>query len=278
MYAKRSVAHNTVLVRDGVSRSLNGHSFADGGQVPVTAPDNVSGIKQTATTEAYDFGGDDANQPDYSYLKSDLTGAYSSSSVNDYNRSFMFLNMYDEQTPAALVVFDRLETKNASHKTAWLLHGLNAPTINGSRSVFALNNNGYTGKMTNDTLLPANPAITTVEDGYVTSGGTKYNSGYNTATSGVNESDGYRIEVSPSSQRTLTYYLNVVQLSDSDKEAVKPTLIENDTFAGAVVNDRVVLFSKSGELLGTDTYSFNFAAKEGYLCKIAVADVAEGTW
>ena len=87
MYAKRSVAHNTVLVRDGVSRSLNGHSIADGCQVPVTAPDNVSGIKQTATTEAYDFGGDDANQPDYSYLKSDLTGAYSSSSSGWRGRS-----------------------------------------------------------------------------------------------------------------------------------------------------------------------------------------------
>ena len=280
MYAKRSVAHNTVLVRDNVSRSLNGHSIADGGQVPVTAPDNASGITATTVTEAYDFGGDDVNQPDYSYLKADLTGAYSSSSVSDYNRSFMFLNMYDEESPAALVVFDRLSTQNTSHKTAWLLHGLNAPTVSGSRSVFSLSENGYTGKMTNDTLLPASSAITTVEDGYVTSGGTKYSSGYS-STDGVNESDGYRIEVSPSSQSTLTYYLNVIQLSDSGAEVATPTLIENDTFVGALIKDRVVLFSKSGDLIGGNTsteYTFNFADTSGYLCKIAVADVTEGTW
>lgn len=279
MYAKRSVAHNTVLVRDNVSRSLNGHSIADGGQVPVTAPTNASGITSVAKTEAYDFGGDDVNQPDYSYLKADLTKAYNSSAVSDYNRSFMFLNMYDEESPAALVVFDRLNTKNASHKTAWLLHGLNAPQISGSRATFSLNENGYTGKMTNDTLLPANPSITTVEDGYVTAGGTKYSSGY--SGEGVNESDGYRIEVAPKSQSTLTYYLNVVQLSDAGAQVVTPTLIENDTFAGAVIKDRVVLFSKSGDLIGGNTsteYSFNFADSNGYLCKIAVADVTEGTW
>jgi len=281
MYAKRSVAHNTVLVRDGVSRSLNGHSVADGGQVPVSSPTDIEDSETVATTEAYDFGGDDVNQPDYSYLKADLTGAYSSDSVNDYNRSFMFLNMYDEESPAALVVFDRLQTKNAGHNTAWLLHGLNAPTINGNRSTFVLNANGYTGKMTNDTLLPASSTITTVEDGYVAAGGTKYSSGYNTSSSGVNESDGYRIEVSPVSQSTLTYYLNVIQLSDGDADVISPSLIENNTFAGALVKDRVVLFSKSGDLIGADTstsYFFNFAENNGYLCKIAVADVKEGTW
>ena len=281
MYAKRSVAHNTVLVRDGVSRSLNGHSVADGGQVPVTAPDNISDAKAVAVTEAYDFGGDDVNQPDYSYLKADLTGAYSSDSVSDYNRSFMFLNMYEEETPAALVVFDRLSTKNVGHKTAWLLHGLNTPTINGSRSTFALNANGYTGKMTNDTLLPVNPTITAVEDGYVTAGGTKYNSGYNTSSGGVNESDGYRIEVSPASQSTMTYYLNVIQLSEGDADVISPSLIENDTFVGALVKDRVVLFSKSGDLIGSDNnteYAFDFTENNGYLCKIAVADAKEGTW
>ena len=179
------------------------------------------------------------------------------------------------------MVFDRLETKNAGHSTAWLLHGLNTPSVNGNRSVFSLNENGYTGKMTNDTLLPASSEITTVEDGYVTAGGTKYSSGYDTSTSGVCESEGYRIEVSPSNQSTLTYYLNVIQLSDGGVEAVSPALIENDTFAGALVKDRVVLFSKSGELIGAQEnadYSFDFAENEGYVCEIVVADVTEGTW
>jgi len=280
MYAKRSVAHNTVLVRDGVSRSLNGHSAADGGQVPVSTPSGIDDIKAVSVTEGYDFGGDDVNQPDYSYLKADLTGAYSKDSVKDYNRSFMFLNMYDENEPAALVVFDRLETVNANHNTAWLLHGLNTPEISGARSTFTLNSNGYTGKMTNDTLLPANPVITTVEDGVLSSGGTKYESGYN-SSNGVNESDGYRVEVSPSNQSTLTYYLNVIQLGDADKEAVKPVLVENNTFIGAVVKNRVVLFAKSGELIGNEVnseYAFDFASSEKQLYEITVADSCEGTW
>lgn len=280
IYAKRSVAHNTVLVRDGVSRTLNGHSAADGGQVLVSAPTGVDSITAVAKTEAYDFGGDDINQPDYSYLKSDLTGAYSSNSVSDYNRSFMFLNMYDNDTPAALVVFDRLKTVNAKHNTAWLLHGLNAPSISGNRSTFTLDANGYTGKMTNDTLLPSKSTITSVKDGYLTAGGTNYNSGYSSG-SGVCESEGYRIEVSPSSQSTTTYYLNVIQVGEANSTAAAPALIENDTFIGASLKDRIVLFSKSGDLIGSEKsveYSFNFTESEGYLCKIAVADVAEGSW
>ena len=280
IYAKRSVAHNTVLVRDGVSRTLNGYSAADGGQVPISTPTGVDGITAMAKTVAYDFGGDDINQPDYSYLKSDLTGAYSSNSVSDYNRSFMFLNMYDNDTPAALVVFDRLNTVNANHKTAWLLHGLNMPSISGNRSVFTLESNGYTGKMTNDTLLPSNSAITSVKDGYLKSGGTYYNSGYGSG-SGVCESEGYRIEVSPSSQSNLTYYLNVIQMGESNSTAAAPTLIENDTFIGTSLKDRVVLFSKSGKLIGSEKnaeYFFNFTEADGNLCRIAVADVAEGSW
>ena len=284
IYARRSVAHNTVLVRDGVSRSLNGDSAADGGQIPVDSVSTVAGLAKTATTEAYDFGGDDINQPDYSYLKADLAGAYSSSSVSDYDRSFMFLNMYDEDVPAALVVFDRLNTKNKSHQTAWLLHGLNAPSISGKRATFTLGTNGYTGKMTNDTLLPASSSITSVQDGYLTPGGTLYSSGYS-GTSGVNESDGYRIEVSPSSQTTSTAFLNVVQVGEASAAMPTPALIQNDTFTGAVVKDRVALFSTSGELIGagdanknTTYYSFSFSSNDGYLYRFAVADAAEGTW
>ena len=282
-YARRSVAHNTVLVRDGVSRNINGLSVADGGQVPVTSPTGVDGVQSVAAVQAYDFGGEDINQPDYSYLKSDLTNAYGNS-VSSYNRSMVFLNMYDDDVPGALVVFDRLQTKNTSHKTAWLLHGLKNPTISGNRAVFALNSNGYTGKMVNDTLLPEAVEISSVADGYLEKNGTFYGSGYNSGN-GVNESEGYRVEVSPQTQGTQTNYLNVIQVGETDAEFASPGMINNDTFVGTVVKDRVVLFSKSGNLIGegdankgTTQYFFDFSARDDYIYKFAVTDTAEGKW
>lgn len=280
-YARRSAAHNVLLVKDGISNKLGDISYADGGQQPYDAATNVSNIKTVATVLAHDMAGDDVNQPDFTYLKSDLTGAYHSNSVSNYKRSFVFMNMADNDEPGALIVFDRVETKSSDSKTSWLLHGINQPSVSGKRAVFT-NNNG--GQMTNDTLRPNSIETNMYKDGFVDTDH-NYSSGYTAEAGKVCESDGYRLEVSPALDGTVTRYLNVIQLGDEGTTAVQPTAIENDTFLGAVLKDRVVLFSRNGDFIAagdanktTTSYSFNFSSNDGYVYKIAMADAATGSY
>ncbi len=276
-YAKRSVAHNVVLVKDGTSNTIGNISYADGGQKAVSDASTLSDIANTASVEAYAIAGDDVNQPDFTYMKTYLKNAYNSSSVNNYKRSFMFMNMNDSDEPAALIVFDNLVTNNASHKTSWLLHGLTSPTISGNRSVFTTTTGG---KMTNDTLLPASVTINKYADGYVDSSH-NYSSGYTTESGKVNESEGYRIEVSPSTQTTQTYYLNVIQAGDSSVTAATPVLIDSTNFYGVRLKDRVALFGKDLGWFGEtkeQEYLFNFSSSDGYVYKFAIADAYAGSY
>ena len=52
------------------------------------------------------------------------------------------------------MVFDRVVSADPAFRKAWLLHGLERPTINGSQTIFKDTRAGYTGKLTVDTLLP----------------------------------------------------------------------------------------------------------------------------
>ena len=271
-YAKRSVAHNVVLVKDGAENSIGGLSFADGGQM--YRPDATTAAAKAGSWEAHAVAGDDVNRPDFTYLKTNLQKSYRN--VNSYKRSFMFLNMDDENEPAALIVFDKLGTSTA-YQTAWLLHGLNRPTVSGKRAVFSTTTGG---QMTNDTLLPAGVSINTYADGYVDSSH-NYPSGYTTESGKVNESEGYRIEVAPSSASTTTCFLNVVQAGDTGTTAASPTLFESTNFYGVRLKDRVVLFN-TGETWFGETkdqeYLFNFSSSDGYVYKIAMADAYTGSY
>lgn len=273
-YAKRSVAHNVVLIEDGVQNSVGGLSYADRGQMAVG--DKTTSLEKTASWEAHAVAGDDVNQPDFTYMKANLYKAYRSTQSGSYKRSFMFMNMDDKNEPAALVVFDRITTGTA-YNTYWLLHGLKSPTVSGKRAVFTTDTGG---QMTNDTLLPASVSISTYADGRADSSH-NYSSGYTTEEGKVNESDGYRIEVKPSSKSTTTYFLNVIQAGDTGVTAVTPTLIDTTNFYGVRLKDRIVMFSKDGgEFGGTkdQEYSFNISSSDGYVYKFAMADAATGSY
>lgn len=130
-YYKRSVAHNTLAVRNPEkATTFQGYSTYDGGQ---RSPENGSdaGIELLGSEEhkfseilGYEFGPDD-NEPDYNFLSGNLTNAYYKETVDNYERSFMFYNLKDEEHPAAMVVFDRVTSQSAGFEKAWLLHRTN---------------------------------------------------------------------------------------------------------------------------------------------------------
>lgn len=289
-YQRRTIAHNCITVTDPNEvfyDTVKGYELEnDGGQ---KAPEKWGSVRRLSyfldENNGYHVGevlgheiGTDTNKPNYTYLKGDLSNAYSDK-VSGYERSFMFLNLKNDETPAALLVFDRVDSSNAEFDKKWLLHTLEEPQTDGIRTVASDTREGYGGKLTLDTLLPSadNLDIEKV-GGYDTAtvsgakvGDTVY---WAKITEGMrNEGGGWRLEISPKASSNTDYFLNVLQVGSG--EALDTALIETETHAGAVISDRVVVFGK-GRDRTSDNVSFSFDGDGEY--EITLADLSAGIW
>ena len=286
-YARRTIAHNCMLVYDPNEPSMNFNGYVnDGGQRLPNCDSGVMNMEEfMALEDEYRVGtvlgqefGPDPYVPDYTYLKGDIAAAYSDK-VSAYERSFQFLNLKDEEHPAAMLVFDRVVSADPAFKKSWLLHGLEEPEITGNQTVFRDTRKGYNGKLTVDTLLPSpdNTSIEAVggEGKEFLVNGTNYWA--ETLQGGVNEGGGYRIEVSPKKAATEDYFLNVLQVGDNEPDTppLEVTKLETETFVGAKLADRVALFGKFRDRTA-ESMDFSFEGEGRY--QITVADLQCGTW
>lgn len=285
-YNKRTIAHNTVLVMNPNESMQYGSGTAnDGGQRATQNGKEVSvytellsGGYKSGTNLGHEFGPDPIT-PEYSYIKGDITAAYTSK-VENFDRGFVFLNLMNTTNPAALIVFDKVASSDASFKKTWLLHGLYEPQFTGNTTVFRNDVNGYNGKLTVDTLLPKADNTTITKNGGVNQfwvNGINYPGTATINQTKTNESDGWRIEVSPKTASKEDYFLNVLQVgtSNPDTPALPATLIESDTLVGVSIADRVVMYAKSDSRTNQPV-SFTFAGTPGK--KILVEGLKEGIW
>ena len=292
-YMVKTIAHNSMLVYDPNESNGSGsyNDIADGGQRAVQSggePWKIQDILadmdeyRVATIEGHEIDPKNPVDPEYTYIKGELENAYTDK-VKEFKRSFMFFNFFDDEVPAALVVFDKVTSSDSSFKKTWLLHGVEKPTVNGMQTVFSrtyqspITPSGYNGKMTVDTLLPKESdanieIIGGEEEGYSIINGKDFTG--TKAASHVDEGDTYRMELSPKGQHETDYFLNVIQVSDNDKNYyLKPEIFENNLFYGVKIKDRAVLFSKSGARV-EESFTVNLPS----LCKVTVCDVKAGTW
>lgn len=285
-YHKRSIAHNTMLVYDP-GEQFDGYANDGGqrfpGEEPQTLAELANGYK-VATVLRQQQVGAVAGAPDFSYIKGDLTAAYSSK-VRQFQRSFVFMNFKNTDHPAALVVFDRASASDAGFRKTWLLHSENEPEISGDtvvirRTEWDYNHTyQYNGKLINRTVLPANAVLAKVggSGNAFSVGGTNYpiqpEAEYSTEEAGA-----WRLEVSPPAPNETDLFLNVMQVMDAGSAlpALPTTAIDSALLAGVQIKDRVVLFSKSGMPLG-GTVSVELPA-QGAAVQVLVADLQEGTW
>ena len=288
-YTKQSIAHNTMLVYDPEEDSANFYNGVnDGGQRGVGGyrffNDFINSDTKTAEILAHEIDSSNGKQPAYTYLKGDLTNAYSDK-VKEFKRSFMFLNLFDDEVPAALIVFDKVTSSKPEFKKSWLLHGQTYPQINNGRSTWFssgyTNDSGYTyqGKMIVDTLLPSVDNLQTnvvggPQEGWCVINGIDYNHPQKLET---REENAYRLEVSPKKASNTDYFLNVLQVSDADKDYYRDVkIIDTNDFYGVQVSDRAALFSKSGERI-EDGFKISLNGGEGTY-KFTVCDIKSGVW
>jgi len=196
-----------------------------------------------------------------------------------------------------MILFDRVNSRQADFEKKWLLHFWNEPDINGglTSTEVAGHIENYDGdiveaiegnsKIFSKTLLPKNNNIRKVGgDGYeywVDDNGEGVGENYPAPESNygyefayfdgeleVKDAGKWRVEVSPTDENQFDNFFHVLYLGDDEDISMPETvLIEEIDAIGAVVGSRVIFFGKDGEIdqLGyeinpmttTDNYIFD---------------------
>lgn len=289
-YATRTISANTMLVYDPDEIFQYGGNFAqsnDGGQKMIKNKENGYVISDyyehmedsnIRATEDGSYIGPNKNTPAFSYIKGDLTNAYSDK-VSDYKRSMVFMDMFESDYPAVMVVFDRVVSSDKSFKKTWLLHGIEEPAVNENITTFVADEKGFNGKLVNKTMYPKEFNIETI-------GG----EGREYEVEGVNypapENSGdyyyqgkWRIELSPKNESQEDIFLNSMYVTDADGNLpeLKQECIEGDKVVGVSVKDRIVTFSKDGNAI-TDNFTITIPDNGYKEVMCLFTDVAEGNW
>ena len=306
-YFKRTIAHNSLLVYDPSEKfacwnygGAGKTEFAtnDGGQrMPGDRWDTCRSFKDLLSdsytvgkTLAHDFGPDE-HTPEYSYLKGDITKAYTSK-VKDVRRSFVFLNLEpqgnaDKNTegvvtdvPAVMVIYDHIVSADPSFKKFWLLHSVEEPQTGKSDFTVTRTKDGDSGKLYCNVLLPENANVEKVggpgKEFWVF--GENYPNAATTRPDPCNERGAWRVEVTPSKESAEDCFLNVIQVSDRDCDIQLPVRrIDAEKVVGVEVADRIVIFNRESDHMD-ETFSFEISSKGKKEYRILITDLDSGVW
>lgn len=283
-HERATVSHNALLIRDPDEKIV-------GKDAQLVNPGNqryVADMQQNLSTylkniDTYTYGkvighefGPDEFEPEYSYLSGDITDAYTNK-VDDVKRYMMFMPTDNSEVPGIMMVFDKVNSTNPTFKKKMLLQAYEEPTIEGNAITMARSTAGFTGAATSQILYPENPEIERV--GGI--GKTWYVEGINFVPNAVDEDStehGWgRIEISPSEPSNLDYFFNVIYVHDTlnNTELQKADLIETESFMGARILNKVVMFPKASERTDKDV---EFEIPGEGKCDVAVTGIKAGTW
>jgi hypothetical protein len=288
-YYKRTIAHNCLLVYDPeekfVTRGFRQiEKVNDGGQRPPNGwrePRSEKNMLELdyKTGEVLGHGfGPDPQVPEYTYLKGDITQAYSAK-VKEVLRSFVFLNFGGGTVPAVLVVFDRVVSSNPEFKKFWLLHSEEEPWFQGNTTIVSLTKKGWSGKLVNTTILPDQNNSELAKIGGP--GKEFWVAGRNFPNAPRRNPEEYemgawRVELSPREAAATDLFLNVMQVTHRDTGKPMPVhKIESADLVGVCLAHRIVLFNKTG--IRSDK-PVSFSLEGGGTFKYLVTDLAQGNW
>jgi hypothetical protein len=133
-YYRRTVAHNSILVYDPAEKFFWSENLVpaanDGGQRMDSSRywNSIRNPEEwNRTRDLWDLGSMrlvDHVPGKYHYALGDASNAYSRQKLKRFTREILFL-----PENGLLFVFDRVMSSQASYRKAWLLHGVNEPSI-----------------------------------------------------------------------------------------------------------------------------------------------------
>ena len=288
-YYQRTIAHNCMLVYNADEKFTwhrrpvandGGQRWPGGASEPSVIDVVMSEEFKKGEVRAYDFGPCPV-KPEYSYLKGDITRAYTDK-VKNHQRAFVFLNLENAQVPAALIVYDYIVSSNKDFKKTWVMHCVPEPVFNGNVCTATLVDNvkRYNGKLVNTVLLPLPQNINWKKTGgrpdneYMVEGKNYPNHIRNENNS--NDRAAWRVELSPKTPSETDVFLNVIQVTDADNNKLLTVeKVETANLTGVQIGDRIVLFAKNGNL---ENAPVNLTVKGSGTIKVLITDLAKGNW
>ena len=276
-FCKRSVSHSMMLIVDP-DEKFGSNVANDGGtrfvrscpQTPEQAVENP--VFANGTILSADFGPSPV-RPFYSFLSVDLTSAYSKK-IRRFVRSFCFLNLDDEKTPAALIIVDNVVAADAKFKKYWQVNTLNPPETTEEGVILRNSALGTTGTVDVRMLRPK-PGERTVEilsgeDAY-----TVFGHAFTPPKPDRPEANGHRIMFSPSEPRNANEFLTVMLMSDGRAEKPPVAVAEQKETFVVTVGNRTVVLSRSGDTIEKPV---DVEIKGGGKSQLILTGLAAGAW
>ena len=249
-YYQRTIAHNTMLVRDP-SEVFGRGLVNDGGQrhmlwrgalrsVPedyaqgtFPSDDGVGTSDWTTNPGRWERGQITAyaSSPDFVFVRGDGTRAYSPKKLSAFVRELVFVR------PQLVVVFDRVVATDPSFEKTWLLHTVGEPSLAPDGSWFEVTDGD--GRLFGVPILPAQRRLTKVGgpgDEFAVAG-VRFRAG---PRSELNPSElhhgeipgAWRIEERPAAAQAEDTFANVLLLTDrASEERPQIEVIANDGVA-----------------------------------------------
>ena len=261
MYAIRSIAHNTVLVRDPLeivhSHYLDSYP-SPGGQRPLDYYFNNSNYELSVFWDQYrdkayaDMGDITAWETGtgYDYVAGDATAAYNSTvvtgpgarpKISRFVRRLLFIK------PDIVAVCDNVDAVDASFEKRWLLHTIEEPEIGSDRTVTVAEKQG---RLVLSPLLPGDVQVEKVggPDKEFMVNGVNRPLEKTRRLSPAAELGAWRLELKPGAPRKADIFLNLMEVGDRGTPAKYSfRALENEQFAGAASAELAVLFTRERE-------------------------------
>ena len=240
-YANQTVSVNSLLVYNPSKADTLGYA---GGQ-SLDAWLERGGAKLITSAHATS---EDGSSFLWSYLATDLSGAYDADTVDSAKRHMIASATGDAKSPLVFAVYDDITSTDASFKKTFLLHAQTKPVIS-DNSVSIVNGGGK---------LVVSSVGSEVVYSAVGGDGNQYIAGdmnfpTNITPPAASESGWGRLEISPKAESLNDKLLTLMYVTDaSNTDAPAFYSLDSKHFVGGQVLGQVFYFSKSEELVASN--------------------------
>lgn len=284
-YNKRTIAHNCLLVYNPNEKF--GDTVNDGGQKTGGEMGTIDQIKSKYhfSDTISSASGPNAKKPIYSYMKGDLTNAYTQK-ITSYQRGFLFINTGKSKEPATAIVIDNVSSIDANYKKYFLIHTVEKPTYSGNVATIRRTTKGRNGKLINTTLTPE------IKTEIIGGKGNEFNvfgknfpsefsnnAEWNSKVWDDAEPGTWRVQISPKNAQKTDTIINVMQMMDNDfNTSIKPSHKETSDYHLINLKNQAVVVIKSGS---ANKKSFNIDLSGENLSStydLIIVDASFGTW
>ncbi len=317
-YYMDTVSSNSILVFDPnvakefknlqATGKISVHRNYTGGQLWNGSPDTLEELMENPQLGQCTSLGKASLEKDgklvYTYLATDMTGAYDQRTVDEVSRYMIAVATGDTNRPYVFITYDRITSDDAAFRKSALIHVQSEPTVTGDGFVVITNtekmgsddkkgntNNGYqnNGKLVVQTVGEATEYVVIGGEGKECwvpgldeNGNYSLEAGknvpiHNQTFEGSLEEYGWgRIEITPQNAGKTNSMLTVMYVTDADNNSanIKATDIGTAALAGSEIFGKAIFFPKNDKFITAET-SFTLGASAD---TCYVTGVMAGKW